>query len=61
MRLYSSFKGVVICSGIVSTICFFIGIVLSYSLDIPVGASIVVLNLAVFLIFFAAGSLKKYF
>ena len=61
MRLYSSFKGVVICSGIVSTICFFIGIVISYSFDIPVGASIVVLNLAAFTIFFAAGSLRKYF
>jgi len=61
MRLFSSFRGVVICSGIVSTICFFLGIVISYSLDIPVGASIVVLNLAAFTLFFAAGSLRKYF
>ena len=61
MRLFSSFRGVVICSGIVSTICFFLGIVISYSLDIPVGASIVVMNLAAFTLFFAAGSLRKYF
>ena len=51
MRLYSSFRGVVICSGVVSTICFFLGIVISYSFDIPVGASIVVLNLAAFVLF----------
>ena len=60
MRLCSSFKSVVICSGIVSSICFFLGILFSYSFDIPVGASIVVLNLAAFVLFFITGSIKKH-
>ena len=61
MRLCSSFKNVVICSGIVSSICFFLGILFSYSFEVPVGASIVVLNLAAFVLFFIAGSLQKHF
>ena len=61
MRLCSSFKSVVICSGIVSSICFFLGIIFSYSFDIPVGASIVVLNLAAFILFFIAGSVERHF
>ena len=60
MRLCSSFKSVVICSGIVSSICFCLGILFSYSFDIPVGASIVVLNLAAFVLFFITGSIKKH-
>lgn len=61
MRLCSSFKSVVVCSGIVSSICFFLGIIFSYSFDIPVGASIVVLNLAAFMLFFIAGSVERHF
>jgi zinc transport system permease protein len=60
MRLCSSFKSVVICSGIVSSICFFLGILFSYSFDIPVGASIVVLNLAAFVLFFIAGNVQRH-
>ena len=60
MRLCSSFKSVVICSGIVSSICFFLGILFSYSFDIPVGASIVVLNLATFVLFFIAGNVQRH-
>jgi len=61
MRLCSSFKSVVICSGIVSSICFFLGILFSYTMETPVGASIVVLNLAVFVLFFISGSIKSHF
>lgn len=52
MRLFKSFRGVVVSSGVVSVVCFFIGLVLSYMYSIPAGASVVVVNLAAFSIFF---------
>ena len=48
-RLVRSFKSVVAVSTVVSVICFIIGLTASYFLDLPVGASIVAVNL-VFLI-----------
>lgn len=51
MRLFKSFRGVVVSSGILSVVCFGIGLVGSYYYSTPPGASIVVVNLAVFLIF----------
>ena len=56
MRCCRSFKSVVICSGAVSVVCFFIGMVFSYALSIPAGASIIAVNLAVFALFFCIGS-----
>ena len=51
MRVCKTFKSVVITSGLVSIICLFFGIVLSYIYSIPTGASIVVTNAVMFLIF----------
>ena len=51
MRVFKSFRGVVICSGAVAVICFFIGLVLSYVYSIPAGASVVVVNMAAFGLF----------
>ena len=48
MRVFKSFFGVVVSAGVVSVVCFFIGLVLSYVYSIPAGASVVVVNLAVF-------------
>lgn len=59
MRLFKCFKNVVISSAIISTICFFIGMLLSYFLNMPTGASIVVTNLAVFIIFTIIGKVTK--
>ena len=59
MRVLRSFKGVIICSGIISVVCFFLGMVFSYVFSIPTGASVVVVNLAVFLIFYGIGKLLK--
>ena len=61
MRIFKSFFGVVLSSGIVSVVCFAIGMVLSYTLSTPAGASVVVVNLACFLLFGAwqaAGRLR---
>lgn len=60
MRVFSSFKNVIICSGTVSLLCFTFGIVISYLWGIPAGASIVVSNLSAFILFSAAGYIKKY-
>lgn len=58
MRLFKSFFGVVICSGVMAVVCFCIGMVLSYALSIPAGASVVLVDLAAFLLFSAAGKLR---
>jgi len=57
MRVFSSFKLVVICSAILSVVCFFIGIILSFALATPAGASIVIVNLVAFCLFWAAEKL----
>jgi len=59
MRLYSGFKSVVICSSILSVVCFFIGITLSFALSIPTGASVVIINLFAFILFSVLDLLLK--
>lgn len=49
MRIFGSFKGVIITSSILSVVCFFIGIIISFQYNIPAGASIVAVNLVAFL------------
>ena len=53
MRVFKSFRGVVISSGIVSVVCFAFGMAASYRLSTPAGASVVVANLLCFLLFTA--------
>jgi zinc transport system permease protein len=59
MRIFRSFRSVVISSAILSVVCFFIGIMVAYAWDTPAGASIVVVNLAAFLLFSAAGLIRR--
>lgn len=49
-RLYKGFLKVVVFASIVSLVCFFIGLYNSYCFNLPVGASIVLANFAVFLV-----------
>lgn len=51
MRLFKNFKTVVISSGVISVLCFLIGIFLSYVYDISTGATIVLVNLVLFILF----------
>ena len=51
MRIFKSFKSVVISSGIISIICFLIGIFLAYLYNISTGAMIVIVNLVLFILF----------
>jgi len=53
MRLCKRFKSVTICSAFVSVICFFVGVVISYVMETPTGASVVLVNIAAFLSFWA--------
>ena len=57
MRLFQSFRKVVICSGILSVISFSIGMIISYQSAMPAGASVVLANLAAFILFFILGKL----
>ena len=51
MRIFKSFKRVVISSGIISVVAFLIGIYLSYVYNISTGATIVLVNLVLFILF----------
>ncbi|HYE67122.1 MAG TPA: metal ABC transporter permease, partial [Anaerovoracaceae bacterium] len=50
MRIFRSFRGVIITSALISVVCFFWGVVASYAFDTPAGASIVIVNLLAFVI-----------
>lgn len=59
MRLFKSFRGVVLSSGILSVVCFCIGMAASYRLSTPAGASVVLVNLAAFVVFTFCRGLRK--
>jgi zinc transport system permease protein len=56
MRLFKSFAKVVLSASVVSIVCFFTGILLSFACEIPAGASVVAVNAAVFALFTVIGS-----
>jgi len=51
MRIFRSFRGVIICSAIISVICASAGIIISILASTPVGSTIVSADIAVFFIF----------
>ena len=55
MRLSGCFKRVVILAAVISTVCTLIGILAAILLDTPVGATIVMADLAVYIICVIAG------
>lgn len=59
MRVCKSFRGVTICAAIVSVVCFFIGLCLSYQFSTPAGASVVAVNLLAFLVFALIGRCRR--
>lgn len=50
MRVFHKFKAVVILSAILSVVCFVVGITMSYVYELPSGANVVLVNMAVLLI-----------
>ncbi|GHT01201.1 ABC transporter [Synergistales bacterium] len=59
MRVCKKFRTVTICSGFISVICFFVGVVISYLYATPTGASVVIMNIMAFLLFWAINSIAK--
>lgn len=59
MRLFKSYRQVIICSAMVSVVCAFLGIVLSILISTPVGSTIVAVNIVLFLLFSAISKIKK--
>ena len=59
MRLIKSFRGVVLCAGVTAVVCFCTGLTLSYLFSTPVGATVVIVNLAVFLVMCVLRRIKK--
>lgn len=51
MRLFKSFRSVIVCSAIISVICAAVGMILSILYSTPVGSTIVCADIAVFLVF----------
>ena len=52
MRLMRSYRSVIVCAAVLSVLCFLIGMVISYLAASPAGASVVVVNMLAFGIFF---------
>lgn len=50
IRLCKTFKGVTVCSALISIISFTLGLILSYIFSFPTGATIVITNLLIMLI-----------
>jgi zinc transport system permease protein len=59
MRVCKRFKTVTVSSALVSVICFFIGVVISYLYAAPTGASVVLCNILAFFIFWGIALLKR--
>lgn len=59
MRVFKSFRGVVICSSVISVSCAVAGIVLSILFSTPVGATIVVMDVLAFFLFWVVGGIKR--
>lgn len=59
MCLWKSFRSVVISSGVLAVVCFCIGLSVSYRFSTPAGASVVLVNLCVFAVFFLIRKIKE--
>ncbi len=55
MRLFNSFKGVTIFAAIISVVCALVGILFSIAVGTPVGSTIVITDIAAFVICFMIG------
>lgn len=59
MKLFKSFISVTVCSAILAVINFTIGLLASYAFSIPAGASVVVANLVMFILFSIVAMVRK--
>lgn len=59
MRVFKSFRSVTICSAVISIAAFLLGMTISYAADTPCGASIVCVNIVIFVVFFIIGAVSS--
>ncbi len=59
LRLCRSFRSVITVAAIVSVVAFIIGIFASFIFDLPTGATVVVSNLIIYLIFYVFGKIRE--
>ncbi len=58
MRLFRSFRGVTVCSAVLSVTCALLGILVSILWDTPVGSTIVAVDIVAFLVFCLIAKVK---
>ncbi|MBQ9993789.1 MAG: metal ABC transporter permease [Clostridia bacterium] len=61
MRVFRSFRSVVISSAAISVVCFVAGVMISFAAETPTSSTVVAANLAAFLIASAAGVIRRKF
>ncbi len=59
MRVFNSFKSVTICAAIVSVVCAALGLLISIIASTPVGSTIVIVDIFVFIIFYFVGIIRR--
>ena len=59
MRLFKSFRSVILCSAVTSVVCFCAGLTISFVYSTPVGATVVAANLTLFVISCILGMIRR--
>ena len=59
MRLFRSFRGVTVCSAVLSVACALIGIVVSILAGTPVGSTVVAVDMVAFALCWSAGAIAR--
>jgi len=59
MRVFKTFKKVIICSAVIAVCCALIGTVICILASTPVGSTIALTNIAAFGIFYLIGVIKN--
>lgn len=59
MRICRSFKSVTVCASCISVICFWLGFFIACRMSMQTGPCVIVVNLAAFAVFAAAGAISK--
>jgi zinc transport system permease protein len=58
MQQGRSFKAVTVCAAVISVVCFVCGLFISIEFGTPTGASVVIVNLVAFILFWASAKLR---
>lgn len=60
MRVFRQYRSVILCAVCISVLSFVLGITMSFVLGTPAGASIVVVDIGLYLIFWIIGFIKRH-